>query len=139
MPAARRSPAPVRSLPLERRFPAATRRHAERDWVFFLLEELNGIGDILRFRREEGQARPDEALARARAIVTALGWQPEAAVAHTWAFVQARLQFPEDAWGPDLILARLDPSNRWRSWRDNLGDDARVLLTAIPDPTQPPG
>jgi hypothetical protein len=123
----------MRSLPIERRFPAGKRRAAERDWVFFLLEELNGLADVLRFRQEtDPQAPVDETLARAGAIVAALGWQAGTAVTHTWAFVQTRLQFPEDAWGPHLALARFDPGPRLRAWRASLPVQTRAILDGTP-------
>ena len=59
---ARQTPRAVGSLLLRRRFGPASRRRAEQDWVFFLLEELNGLGDSLRFQQEpKGQdGRADE-------------------------------------------------------------------------------
>jgi hypothetical protein len=128
---------PIRSQPAEGRLPAEARRRAERDWVFFLLEELSGLGDLLRFRRDQDGEGADiaAALGRARAIVDALGWQREAALAHTWAFVRERLRFPGDAWGPSLVLDRLElDRGRVEGWRAGLSDGARALLAATPAP-----
>jgi hypothetical protein len=124
---------PVRSLLVERRFPRARQRSAERDWIFFLLEELNGLGDVLRFRQEESgpDASIDEVVARVRAILEALGWQPGPALTHTWAFVKARLHFPEDGWGPNLVLERFEPDGeRLAAWRAGLPSDARAILAS---------
>jgi hypothetical protein len=123
--------------PSEPRLPADARRRAEQDWVFFLLEELNGIGDLLRFRRDQDgdRAEIEAALGRARAIVDALGWQREPALAHTWTFAQQRLRFPEDAWGPSVVLGRLEPDQgRVAAWRAALSDEARARLAATPTP-----
>jgi hypothetical protein len=128
----------VRSLLVERRFPRARQRSAERDWIFFLLEELNGLGDVLRFRREEGgpDALVDDVMARVRVIIEALGWQPGPAVTHTWAFVKARLHFPEDVWGPNLVLERFElGGGRLAVWRAGLRSDARAILASTPSPS----
>jgi hypothetical protein len=137
----RQTPRAVGSLLLRRRFSPASRRRAEQDWVFFLLEELNGLGDILRFQQEpEGHdARAADVLARAGSIIDALGWQPDAALAHTWAFASRELQFQEDAWGPNLVLERLEPDRRrLHAWRATLSAEARAILSRTPSPPSPP-
>jgi hypothetical protein len=138
---ARQKPHAVGSLGLRRRFAPASRRRAEQDWIFFLLEELNGLGDVLRFQQEtEGQeVRAADALSRAGSIVEALDWQSDVALAHTWTFARQELQFQEDAWGPNLVLDRLEP-NRWRlqAWRDALSVEARAILSGTPSLSPPP-
>jgi hypothetical protein len=134
---ARQKPHAVGSLLLRRRFGPGPRRRAEQDWVFFLLEELNGLGDVLRFQQEmEGQeVRVADALARAGSIVEALGWQSDVALAHTWTFARQKLQFQEDAWGPNLVLERLEPNRgRLQAWRDALSVEARAILSGTPSP-----
>jgi hypothetical protein len=130
----------VGSLLLRRRFGPASRRRAEQDWVFFLLEELNGLGDSLRFQQEpEGQdGRAADLLARAGSIIDVLGWQPDAALAHTWAFATRALQFQEDAWGPNLVLERLERDRgRLQAWRATLPSEARAILSRTPSPSPP--
>jgi hypothetical protein len=135
MPPSRRQPASVSSLLIRRRFPPARRQRAERDWIFLLLEELNGLGDVVRFKRaEDPEAAVVDELTRARALLKALGWQAKVAVGHTWEFVQTRLRFPEDAWGPNLLLERLDPGPRLSAWRADLPEAARTVLERTPKP-----
>ena len=103
--------------------------------MFFLLEELNGLGDVLRFQQEaEGQeVRATDALARAGSIVDALGWQSDVALAHTWTFARHELQFQEDAWGPNLVLERLEPNRRrLQAWQATLSVEARAILSGTP-------
>src|SRR5262245_39817852 len=132
-------PRPVRSLFLERHFPAAARRQAEHAWLFFVLEELNGLGDVLRLR--DGKAAPVPAKAaamadvrvRARGILETLGWDAAVAVAGVWAFVEEGLDSDEDAWGPLMVLrAYENDRNRVQAWVDNLTPEARGLIERTP-------
>jgi hypothetical protein len=126
----------VRSLFLERHLSAEDRREAERTWVCFVLEDLNGVGDVLRFKQGEPHAAPadlDAARARARTIVDMLSWDVPTALAHTWSFVETKIEDPEDAWGPLLVLRALEPNQRRvDAWVKHVGVDTEVLFAGTP-------
>jgi len=104
--------------------------HAERDWYWFVLEELNGLGTLLKFQREEGEAtaatRTEE---RIRVTLETLGWDSRAALRQTWAFVEQRLRDVDDVWAPHLALFALEPaSERVRDWCSKLPDDMQATI-----------
>jgi hypothetical protein len=99
--------APTPAAPLS----AAERADFAGRLVAFQLEELNGLGDRLRFVAETGgdAAASDAARARCRDIVEALRWNAAeviACVLERWERDAAR---EEDAFGPALVLEALAP------------------------------
>ena len=105
----------------------AARRATE--WYRFVLEELNGLGTMLRFDAEQGGGRGAEITLRARSVVETLAWDPPAAVAQAWSFVETDLDDLLDAWGPHLVLGALgaDPA-RLEAWARTLPPEAREGL-----------
>ena len=105
----------------------AARRAAE--WYRFVLEELNGLGTMLRFDAEQGGGRGAEIALRARSVIETLAWDPPAAIAQTWSFVETKLDDVLDAWGPHLVLGALgaDPA-RLEAWARTLPPEARAGL-----------
>jgi hypothetical protein len=104
-------------------------------WVHFVLEDLNGLGDILRFEQEErgGAADLEATRARARTIVEMLGWDVSTVLAHTWSFVETKVEDPEDAWAPLLVLRALEPNReRLEAWVEQWGDETGALLERTP-------
>ena len=104
--------------------------HTERDWYWFVLDEVNGLGTLLQFQRQEGEAaaaaRTEE---RVRVTLETLGWDTPAALRQTWAFVEQRMRDADDAWGPHLVLSALEPAaDRLRDWRSKLPVDMQTTI-----------
>jgi hypothetical protein len=107
-------------------------RH-EREWYRFVLEELNGLGTMLRFDAEQDGASGEAIARRARAIVETLAWAPSTALAQTWSFVEAEPDDALDAWGPHLVLEALGAdAARLESWAGTLPRAARAGLPGDP-------
>src|SRR6185503_18186076 len=92
-------PPPPRELPplVVHPFPAEAAAEAERDWYWFALEELNGLGGLLAFQRQQGEA---EAAARTekrvRATLDTMGWDLTATLRQAWSFAEQRLRDADD-------------------------------------------
>jgi hypothetical protein len=110
-------------------FPEDAADASAEDWHRFVLVELNGVGTMLRFDAEQGGKRAAEISRRARAIVETLGWDPATSCAQAWAFAEAGLEEPADAWAPHLVLSALaeDPE-RLQTWVGKLPAEARSLI-----------
>jgi hypothetical protein len=111
-------------------FAESSAARAERDWYWFVLEELNGLGTLLEFQRQEGAAaaatRTEQ---RIRVMLETLGWDPPAALRQTWAFVEQRLRDADDIWGPHLVLFALEPvADRVRDWRSKLPVEMQATI-----------
>ena len=104
--------------------------HAERDWYWFVLEELNGLGTLLEFQRREADAAAAmRTERRIRVTLETLGWDASAALRQTWAFVEQRLRDADDSWGPHLVLLALEPgADRVRDWRSQLPVEMQATI-----------
>ncbi|HET6150356.1 MAG TPA: hypothetical protein VFH68_22645 [Polyangia bacterium] len=125
-------PAPPVELPplVVHPFPEAAAAAAERDWYWFALEELNGLGALLAFQRQqqeaEAAARTEE---RVLATLDTLGWDVTAALRQAWSFAEQRLRDADDVWGPHLVLFALEPeADRVRDWRSGLPDEMQAVI-----------
>jgi hypothetical protein len=106
---------------------------AQADWYRFVLEELNGLGTMLRFQDDPRGAKVAEIHRRVRVLVDTLAWDAEATLAQTWAFVGSRLHEPDDAWGPSLVLEKLEPdAKRVQDWLAGLEPEARTIIATTP-------
>jgi hypothetical protein len=128
---------------LDRAVPARDRRSFARELLDRQLEDLNGLGDRLRYLAEHDAPEEERAelRARAEAIVAALGYNAEEVVRLTWEWLATPLRYPEDAYAPALVLGRLDPDPaRVRAWHEGLCDEVRShldpLLAAHSDSTE---
>jgi hypothetical protein len=127
-PAAAALPAAARA------FLETTKADVERDWYWFVLVELNGFGTQLAYQRGEGDATGAALTeARVRATLDTLAWDTPAALRQTWAFTAERLRDAEDAWGPHVILAALEPQvDVVRVWRDGLSAKTKAVISEVP-------
>ena len=118
-------------------FPAKVADAAVKDWYRFALEELNGLGTMWRYDREQGGHGAAGISARTRAMLETLAWDPETAVTQAWAFVADDLHEPDDAWGPYLLLVHLKTADlRMRAWIHALPRETRALLADNPLPKE---
>ena len=111
-------------------FAESSAARAEQDWYWFVLEELNGLGTLLEFQRQEGDAaaatRTEQ---RTRVMLETLGWDTAAALRQTWAFVEQRLRDADDVWGPHLVLFALEPvADRVRDWQSKLPVEMQATI-----------
>jgi len=107
----------VRTLVAERYLPRSAREQWSRDRVFFQIDELNVLVDLLLCRQPAQQRarRLTSARARAHAVRTAAAWTPEASVAQARAYLASEMVEPEDAFGAVLLLVSLaanEPATR---------------------------
>lgn len=114
-------------------FPDKAARAAVKDWYRFVLEELNGLGTMWRYDREQGGQGAAGIGARTRAMLETLAWDPQTAAAQAWAFVTEDVHEPEDAWGPYLLLVHLQSADlRLRAWIHTLPRSTRAMLAESP-------
>ena len=116
---------------LERAFPRAEREEIDRQWVEFHVDEINCLGDRIRFLQADGSAEAaavSEVRARVAEILAALGWNREMVVRWTWEVARRPMEFPEDVFGPATILSELDDRERVKSWIAGLSAEARAML-----------
>jgi len=119
----------------EKNFPAEAAAHARADWYGFVLEELNGLGTMLRFQEDPKGPDAKAIAGRIRATLDTLAWDAPAALEQTWAFVEKRLSEPHDAWGPAQVLQALEPDKkRVQTWLQGLQPEARALIESSPVP-----
>jgi hypothetical protein len=121
-----------RSALAERNFPAKAAEAAERDWYWFVLDELNGLATLLRFQREHKDASATRTEGRIRTTLATLRWDEPRALRQTWGFVQVRLpadKDPDAAWAPHLVLFALEPvRKRVRDWFASLPRPAQAVI-----------
>jgi hypothetical protein len=138
MPAAQPAPAPAPAPAAppslaERNFPEKAAAAARADWYVFVLQELNGLGTMLRFQEDPKGAPAKEIGGRIRAVLDTLAWDAPAALAETWAFVENHLNEPDDAWGPSLVLRAIEPDKKKvQSWFEGLKPEARAVIETTP-------
>jgi hypothetical protein len=113
----------------DKKYPDDLAGAAAKDWHHFVLVELNGLGTMLRFDAEEGGHRAAEISRRARAMVDTLGWDPATSCAQAWAFAEAGLEEPADAWAPHVVLSALDDDpDHLQTWVAGLPAEARAFI-----------
>ncbi len=112
-------------------FPDEAAAGAQADWYRFVLEELNGLGTLLRYQLAElgvGSAA-DGTKRRIHNFVETIGWDAKTALKQTWAFVEKHLHDFDDAWGPHLVLKALEPEEaRVQEWIAGLEPEARATI-----------
>lgn len=132
-PSPREETGTLHALSFERRLPQEDRAAFDRRWTFLLLEELNGIGDRWRLSLEDGESPEGEPLRdlreRCRMLLEVLSEEAEGAVTCAQEFLGTQLRVPEQAWGPALVIDRLD-RDRKRA--------GRVLAAAPEEGRRPP-
>jgi hypothetical protein len=110
--------------------------HGQADWYAFVLQELNGLGTMLRFRGDGDASLLAGIQARIGDVLETLAWDAEAALKQTWAFIAQRLDGDafDDAWGPYVALRILEPDGkRVAHWLADLGQEARAVIEETPD------
>jgi hypothetical protein len=135
MPAVKPAAAPAPPSLAEKNFPSEAAARARTDWYVFVLEELNGLGTMLRFQADPKGPEARGIAGRIRAVLDTLAWDAPAALEQTWAFVEKRLNEPHDAWGPAQVLQALEPDKkRVQTWLHGLQPEARALIESSPVP-----
>lgn len=135
MPHPRSADSPGRSALAERHFPLEAASRAEADWYAFVLEELNGLGTVLRFQiAEQGPGPPvDLTKRRIRTLLETVAWDVPAALRQTWAFVENQLHDFDEAWGPFVVLVAIERERkRVEEWVARLQPEARAIIQSTP-------
>jgi hypothetical protein len=114
------------SIALARLLPSAARAAWERAFVVFACDEINGLYDRISAALAEGSPCPPALKARLLPILEALSWDREVALRHAWKIAKGRLDRPEDAFAPALILSVLLPEDA----------DVAAWVTACPPAVQ---
>jgi hypothetical protein len=136
----RRRPSPVpglvpTSLGAARALPPRVRRQIKRDVVFFQIEELNAVYDLLRARRaDRGLRERSQAIARERVerVLRATRMISAVAIENAWAFAELEVERPEDVFGPAVVLLGLAPTDsRVRQWVTTMPVEVRAALAAV--------
>ncbi|HJZ84557.1 MAG TPA: hypothetical protein VKN99_05265 [Polyangia bacterium] len=128
--------ADIKSTLLERALPRAEREAFARELVEYQIEELNGLGDRLRYvaEQEQGPEREQhqaQAHARVTEIVEALRWNADEVVRYVWQWLETPLAEPEDVFAPALLLRALGADQaRVQRWLDALPEATRRLADA---------
>jgi hypothetical protein len=90
---------------------AAAGQAWERAFVSFACDEINGVFDRISAALAAGSPCPPALKARLLPILEALSWDREVAIRHAWKIAEGRLDRPEDAFAPALILSVLLPED----------------------------
>lgn len=126
---------------LRRIFPSAEQAAFAFELVKFQLDELNALGDRLRFAAAHSASDEDilELRARCSSIPANLMLNAAEVVAQTWRWLKEPLMYAEDAFGAALLLTRLDPDDaRYRAWLASLNDEAVSMLDGLGFELVPP-
>jgi hypothetical protein len=99
------------ALAVARLLPSAARQAWERAFVSFACDEINGVFDRISAALAEGGPGPPALKARLLPILEALSWDREITIRHAWKIAKGRLDRPEDAFAPALILSVLLPED----------------------------
>jgi hypothetical protein len=124
------------SLVLERAFSSAERRSFVDRLLQWYIDELNTLGDRLRYHQEQTGTEAAEELARVRErcceILAALRWNRDEFLIGVRARLGRPIEMPEDAFGPGMILWSLDrESTELRAWSAGLSEESRRALLAL--------
>jgi hypothetical protein len=114
--------------------PAADREAFAFDLVRFQIEELNGLGDRLRYIAEQGQVEEHRVGLRRRCdeIAEALRWDADEVVRLTWKWLEAPIHHPEDAFGPHFLLTHLrSDEKRHQAWLASLSGETSDMLRIL--------
>src|SRR5215831_4670725 len=91
-----------------------------RQLVFRRLEDINSLGDRLRYLNEDGEPSAEEmsrVISRLEAFVETMRWNALQAEPLVWEYALAPLEMPEDAFAPALVLSVLSAEtakvDRW--------------------------
>jgi len=129
-------PTPVSSLVLERAFSSAERRLFVDRLLQWYIDELNALGDQLRYHQEQTGLEAAEELARVRercwGILAALQWNRDEFLMAIRPRLGEPIEMPEDAFGPGVIMWSLDrESVELRAWAVGLSLESRRALLAL--------
>jgi hypothetical protein len=119
---------------LERAAPERVREAADVDWVVYHLDELNCLGDRLRYIAGDDQAHDSEltdVLRRVHEIVEAMRLVRGAvdAVLQWIETSPPQPEFPEDYFAPALVLLKLAPEeSALHRFDGRVCEEARVAL-----------
>ena len=77
----------------------------------FACDEINGLYDRIAAAIAKGDPAPPALKARLLPILQALSWDREVAIGQVWKVAKGRLDRPEDAFAPGLVLSVLLPED----------------------------
>ena len=123
------------SVFLERAFPGVERRAFADRLLRWYVEELNPLGDRLRYHEGLAGAEAAQEAARARARVSelleALRCNRDETVEAARRLLGVPIELPEDAFAPGVILWTLEgASAALRAWAAGLSAESRRVLVA---------
>lgn len=97
------------SLAAEKLVTRARRLSWSRDFVWFHIDDLNGLFDSLQPEGGEapGRAVVESARLRIKTVMTAAVWNEDVCRKHVLAFLKEAIDRPEDAFGPAVFLLSL--------------------------------
>ena len=126
----------VTSLVLERAFSSAERRSFVDRLLEWYIDELNALGDRLRFYQEQTGPDAMDELARVRErcwrILAALRWNRDEFLIAVRTRLCRPIEMAEDAFGPGVILWSLDGgSAELRAWFAGLSEESRRAILAL--------
>ncbi len=127
-----KTPSKARSPSLATVFPPRAQEAFARELVAFQLEELNGLGDRLRYLATEAGpgdgARIAEVWGRCGEILDALRWNADEVIRCVLRELELPPEAPEDLFGPALILSTFQPDDlRVQTSRDRPAEPALAL------------
>jgi hypothetical protein len=128
-------------LVLERAFSSAERRSFVDRLLQWYIDELNALGDRLRYHQDQTgtEAAEEAASARARGceILAALRWNRDEFLDAVRGRLDLPIEMPEDVFGPGVILWSLDRvSAELRAWSVGLSEESRRALLAFDGSTE---
>jgi hypothetical protein len=106
----------------------------DRRWGYFFIDDLNGLCDQRRLAIET-QDHEQVALVEAKVgrILTSLAWNAENALRSAYEFARKRISYPEDAWGPALVIGALEPDRAvFPRWLQSLPPEVQQDLAPLP-------
>ena len=118
----------------DRMLSAERRQALAFDLVRFQIDELNCLGDRLRYVGNEVDSDQRQAELRRRCdeIAETLRWNADEVLQFTWKWLETPTRHAEDAFGPYFLFTRLAPNEpSSRAWMAALSEDARNVLGAL--------
>ena len=129
-------PTALTSVVLDRAFSSAERRAFLDRLLQWHIDELNALGDRLRYYQEQTGVESAEELLRVRErcweILAALRWNRDEFLIEVRERLSRPIEMPEDAFGPGVILWSLDSESAdLRAWAVRLSEESRRALVAL--------
>jgi hypothetical protein len=95
------------SVTAARALPREIRQTWRRDRAFALIHDLNNVYFVLASRAKGAAAARAAARARVARLLAGTRWIREQVDSESWHFIHAKVEDPEDAFGPTVLLFAL--------------------------------